>query len=281
MLVRSMWLRVVRWLMLVAFSTTALACANGADTVTRPVASGPQPEQPTSPPNVPLPSPGRPAHVVIFGTGHSLWPTGVGVGVFVMVRDSANTAVPGANVAVEVVRGGGRVDRLTSETSQDGIARFGDWTLGNEPGVNELRAVVGGLTPATWTLEGVAPANVAGLTGQFLLVGMDGDSLPFETGWNMDRYVVTSAVLTIRDADFVLEMQTRAVGQSYSGVRTVKGSITPLSVGRLVLLPEATEGRPYFGTVAVLTQDGRLQLAPDSDGFWPLVSLFNDFRRLP
>lgn len=210
-----------------------------------------------------------------------MWPAGVGVGVFVMVRDGAQTAVPGVPVAVEVTRGGGRVDRLTSETSQDGIARFGDWTLGDEPGVNALRAVVGALTPATWTLEGVAPVDAASLNGQFLLVGMDGDSLPFETGWNMDRYVVTSAVLTIRDADFVLEMQTRAVGQSYSGVRTVRGSVRPLSVGQLVLLPEATEGRPYFGTVAVMAQDGRLQLAPDSDGYWPLVSLFNNFLRLP
>jgi hypothetical protein len=52
MLVRFEWLPGVRSLGAADFSAAALACANGADTVTRTVASGPQPEQPTSPPNV-------------------------------------------------------------------------------------------------------------------------------------------------------------------------------------------------------------------------------------
>lgn len=280
MLVKSEWLPGVRWLMLVAFSTTALACANDADTVTRP-ASGPRPEQPTSPPNVPLPVPGRPLHVVLFNTGHTIWPSGDGVGVFVMVRDIGNNRVPGVTVTVDVIRGGGRLDRVTAETGQDGIARLGEWTLGDVPGVNELRARVDGLAPSTWTVEGVAPVDVTQRNGRFRLVGLDGDSLPFETEWNEDRYVVRSALLSIRDDRFVLEMQAQFVGQAYTGVRLVAGSVTPLSAARLLLLPDAAAGRPYFGTVAVIGADGRMQLAPDSDGYWPLVSVFNNFLRLP
>jgi hypothetical protein len=196
-----------------------------------------------------------------------------------MVLDVSRARVPGVTVTIDVVRGGGRVDLLSATTDHEGIARFGEWSL--TPGVNEVRAVVGALAAATWTLEGVAPADSARMNGAFDLIGIDGDSLPFETGWAQDRYVVTSARLTIRNDTFELEMQARSVGQAGSGVRKVVGSVMRWRAGLLLLLPEGTEGRPYFGTAAVVAADGRLQLAPDSDDYWPIFSLVNDFRRVP
>jgi Tol biopolymer transport system component len=61
----------------------------------------------------------------------------------VRALDSFDNPIPGARVAFSVVTGSGSIDGDTVATGSDGEAASGIWTLGPEPGTQELRAEAG------------------------------------------------------------------------------------------------------------------------------------------
>jgi hypothetical protein len=80
----------------------------------------------------------------------------------VLVKDGADSPLPGINVTFSVTGGGGTVDGGASSmvaTDANGIARAVDWELGASPASNTLGADVAGTgitgDPATFTASGV------------------------------------------------------------------------------------------------------------------------------
>jgi hypothetical protein len=78
----------------------------------------------------------------------------------VQVTDSAGDPVAGVTVTFAVTGGGGTVEGPTQSTGSDGIARVGQWTLGDMPGTNTLEARSGSLagSPVVFTADATAPA---------------------------------------------------------------------------------------------------------------------------
>ena len=63
----------------------------------------------------------------------------------VAITDAFGNPVSGVEVDFEVTLGGGSVSEPTVTSDASGVARVGTWTLGPDPGANELRATVGAL----------------------------------------------------------------------------------------------------------------------------------------
>src|SRR4029077_10656919 len=73
-----------------------------------------------------------------------------------LVTDASGNPVPGASVTFAVASGGGSGTTLTGTTNASGIATVGGWTIGTPAGSNTMTATVTGLTPATFTVTGIA-----------------------------------------------------------------------------------------------------------------------------
>jgi hypothetical protein len=78
----------------------------------------------------------------------------------VIVRDAANSPVPGVSVTFAVGSGGGSVTLPDATTDSSGVATVGSWTLGTTAGVNTLTATSAGLagSPVTFSASGTAGA---------------------------------------------------------------------------------------------------------------------------
>ena len=76
----------------------------------------------------------------------------------VRVLDEDGRPVPGYQVTFVVTAGGGRVTGADQTTGTDGVARVGEWTLGDAPGGNTLEARAGSLagSPVIFTAQGTA-----------------------------------------------------------------------------------------------------------------------------
>lgn len=79
----------------------------------------------------------------------------------VRVIDEQGQPVAGAGVAFVVTGGGGSVDGDLRITNAEGIARSGDWTLGDSPGTNTLEARAGSAqgSPVVFHAEGVGSGS--------------------------------------------------------------------------------------------------------------------------
>jgi hypothetical protein len=72
----------------------------------------------------------------------------------IIVRDSHDNPVRGVPVTFAVTGGGGSVTGANAVTSDSGVATVGSWTLGPEPALNSLTAMVAGLPVAVFTARG-------------------------------------------------------------------------------------------------------------------------------
>jgi hypothetical protein len=98
--------------------------------------------------------------------------TAVGAAPSVLVRDAANTPLPGVAVTFAVASGGGSLaGAATVVTDPAGIATAGVWTLGTAAGANTVTATVSGVTPAVFTATGTA-----GTATVLVLVSGDGQT---------------------------------------------------------------------------------------------------------
>ncbi|HSJ26124.1 MAG TPA: leishmanolysin-related zinc metalloendopeptidase [Longimicrobiales bacterium] len=77
----------------------------------------------------------------------------------VRITDAHGNAVAGVAVAFQVTAGGGQVEPGAGTTDATGVAAPARWTMGPEPGMNELTATVAGLTPVTFRTEAVAVSS--------------------------------------------------------------------------------------------------------------------------
>ena len=77
----------------------------------------------------------------------------------VKVTDSFGNAVSDVAVSFAASSGGGSVTGENPSTAPDGTAAVGSWTLGATVGTNELTATVSGVTPVTFTANGVIGAT--------------------------------------------------------------------------------------------------------------------------
>jgi hypothetical protein len=82
----------------------------------------------------------------------------VAVAPTVVVRGSAGRPLADVAVAFTVTRGGGSVAAAQVRTDAAGIASAGSWTLGPEPGENEVQAAAGMAAPVSFTATGTASA---------------------------------------------------------------------------------------------------------------------------
>lgn len=79
----------------------------------------------------------------------------------VRVTDRWGNPVPRTQVFLEVVEGGGRVDRATQESDDQGRVRVGSWTMGERPGTNRLRVSIRGVEAVVVGVEaGPGPPSV-------------------------------------------------------------------------------------------------------------------------
>jgi adhesin/invasin len=80
--------------------------------------------------------------------------TAVAIPPSVIVTNAAGTRLPGVAVSFLVTRGGGSVTGESATTDDQGEAAVGSWTLGTDPGSNELTAVVAAGLSATFNATG-------------------------------------------------------------------------------------------------------------------------------
>ena len=96
----------------------------------------------------------------VEGGGQSA-PAGASVPIRPAVRvlDQEGRPVAGYPVTFVVTGGGGSVTGETQTTAANGVARAGEWTLGETPGTNTLEARAASLagSPVTFTAEGTEP----------------------------------------------------------------------------------------------------------------------------
>jgi adhesin/invasin len=99
----------------------------------------------------------------------------------VRVTDEYGNGVGDVPVTFEVISGGGSITGADPTTDAGGRAAVGSWTLGPDPGTNELTATVSGLPSVTFTATGLGGAanieKVAG-DGQSATVGTAVDVAP-------------------------------------------------------------------------------------------------------
>jgi hypothetical protein len=101
----------------------------------------------------------------------------------VRVTDAFGNPVPYAKVTFTVTSGGGRLDAGTALTDRFGLASSGAWTLGSEPGVQEVTAQSGGAAV-------VFPAFACGDCQTLLFVR---DGLIYRTTWRGGQEVPLTA----------------------------------------------------------------------------------------
>ena len=95
-------------------------------------------------------NPQDPATVAASGTLPSTPAAGQAISAAVVVRDASGSPVAGVTVTFQVTSGGGSVT-ATAQTNGNGVATV-SWTLGPEPGVNTLVALVPSLSPVTLSI---------------------------------------------------------------------------------------------------------------------------------
>ncbi|MFN0301951.1 MAG: PQQ-dependent sugar dehydrogenase [Burkholderiales bacterium] len=99
--------------------------------------------------------------------------TAVAVAPAMKVRDAGGQPISGMPVTFMVVVGEGVITGANAITDTDGVARVGSWTLGAEPGRNQLVARTPGLAEVTFHAEGLPVAGTgvlsasAGTNNQF------------------------------------------------------------------------------------------------------------------
>ncbi len=74
----------------------------------------------------------------------------------VFVRDAFGNPTPSVYVGFAVASGGGSVTGNPAKADAEGEARIGGWTLGPEPGINQLRASVSGADDVLFQATGKA-----------------------------------------------------------------------------------------------------------------------------
>jgi adhesin/invasin len=81
----------------------------------------------------------------------------------VKVTDAGGNPVADVDVNYAVASGGGSITGELAMTDAAGLAAVGSWTLGPDPGTNELTAAVDGLATVTFTATGVPEAVAANI----------------------------------------------------------------------------------------------------------------------
>lgn len=85
--------------------------------------------------------------------------TAVAVAPAMKVKDAGGQPISGMPVTFMVVAGEGVIAGANAITDNSGVARVGSWTLGAEPGRNQLVARTPGLPEVTFHAEGLPPAG--------------------------------------------------------------------------------------------------------------------------
>ncbi len=74
----------------------------------------------------------------------------------VLVKDARGLPLIGVRVQFVVTQGGGSVEQAAAITNEQGTATAVAWTLGSEPGPNEVEARVGMVPPVRFSATGIA-----------------------------------------------------------------------------------------------------------------------------
>lgn len=99
------------------------------------------------------------------------------------MTNSQGQGVSGIAVQFVVLSGGGSVANPSTTTSTQGTATAGTWTLGSQPGIQQLRATVAGVGSVTFSATAEDPAEPASIEilsgdGQSAVVGTSVTSAP-------------------------------------------------------------------------------------------------------
>jgi hypothetical protein len=111
------------------------------------------------------------------GNQRAIASTAVEIAPAMMVRDAKGKVISGMPVTFLVMAGDGAITGASTITDVHGVARVGSWTLGAEPGPNQLVARSPGLAEVTFHAEGLPLAGsgrlavAAGTNNQFAIVG--------------------------------------------------------------------------------------------------------------
>ncbi|UCF19171.1 MAG: Ig-like domain-containing protein [Gemmatimonadota bacterium] len=81
----------------------------------------------------------------------------------VEVTDAGGNPIAAVQVTFSVAAGSGSITGAVATTDGAGLAAVGSWTLGPDPGLNELTASVDGLTPLTFTATGTTGVPAANI----------------------------------------------------------------------------------------------------------------------
>ncbi len=95
--------------------------------------------------------------------------------IVVVVKDQFGNPMSGVSVSFAVITGGGTVSPSDQDTNEQGKAQA-NWTLGPNPGKNEVQVSVSGLSPVIFTAEGtLRPSSIEKVSGddQTGVVGTD------------------------------------------------------------------------------------------------------------
>jgi len=165
----------------------------------------------------------------------------------VKVTDAFGNVISDVAVSFAVASGGGSVTDENPSTAVDGTAAVGSWTLGATVGMNELTATVSGVTPVTFTANGVIGATT--------IVKQAGDNQSALVGTS----VTTPATVLLTDASSNPVVDQQVVFDVASGGGSITLGTTTTNAGGLASVGSWTLGTTAGGNTLTATTQG---LAP-------------------
>lgn len=137
------------------------------------------PTDPTGPSAGPPPVSPAASTVIVSNGDSQTAPVGQSVTAAPEVRVTNAQGGPAVGVSVRfaVISGGGSISRPTATTNAQGRASAGTWTLGPQPGTQELRGTVSGVGSVTFT----ATASAASPPASLSVAGGDGQTAEVAT----------------------------------------------------------------------------------------------------
>ncbi|HTE47701.1 MAG TPA: hypothetical protein VK636_20835 [Gemmatimonadaceae bacterium] len=188
----------------------------------------------------------------------------------VKVVDAFGNPVGGIAVTFSVASGGGSLTGATVNTTADGVARVGKWTLGTKPGPNTLQVSAGASLAASFSAVAVTgPASTVQVTSSGAVERAVGDQIK-----------VTARVFDAFGNPLVNPSLTFIAVPAGSATVDQNGTITPLIPGRMTVVGSSGTatgtyvvdiiGHPTSQTVAttIQTPGAPTDLAVTNDGIY-------------
>ena len=175
----------------------------------------------------------------------------------VKVVDQRGNTMQGVSVAFAVTSGGGSISPSAVLTASDGTARLTSWILGPNVGTNTVTATVTGLTPVTFTANGVHPPPVATSIAPVGLTSQDGA---------VDFIVRSRPGVVVRDQYFALMPGVTATFAVTAGGGTISSTTQTTSSSGIARLANWTLGSAPGTNTVTVTVSGFAPLTFNANG---------------